>query len=280
MQGIAVLHIPVPSVQETRVETEDIAFDGEPGSPAHVKYLAERRKMQKKRSHDKSKAAARAKLENERLGALTWQPLPLTTLPEVRVGMLFCHRWQCEQFARADAARGGIQTGVSITMNHEKVTVNCRSCTSFSLVFNLQPKTGSWKINKNVPHEEQCFGVPTPVEGAQPPAKKAKNCKSAYSARNIAVAVLADAAQEPQMSSQRIRGMVNSMGIFSRPPGPRFFTVVKANLNVLLNAGRAVDIAALEGYASALRLCGHEVINHIPFVSSIDEQSEHDSTAG
>ena len=84
------------------------------------------RKYQKKRSAANSKARALALLAADRPAASTWLPLSVTAVHDPVVGTMYNSRWLCEQFGRGYAAKLGLQSGVTVKQNHEKIDVGCR----------------------------------------------------------------------------------------------------------------------------------------------------------
>jgi hypothetical protein len=252
------LHIPVNVSPEKNVHEYPI-FEGISGSPEHVEYLSLRRSHQKRSAANRAKRRAKNQILADKHASLSWHPLPFASIPEALLDMEIPCRWTCEQYVRGWAARDGVQLGIVLEMDHEKLSVTCKSCSVFAIVFNLQPKLMVWKLKKYSQHPFGCFGLPTPADGALP-KHKAKSCKSAYTARQVARIVLHDAAADPNISTQRIHLNVNQMKIFSRSPSGRFFGSVKKETVLLLQASRVVNIASMEGYAALLRACGHTVI--------------------
>lgn len=263
MRGMACLIIPV-DVPPEDFDEEYPSFAGVMGSPEHSEYLKLRRADQKRRSSSKSKAKAKARVEADKHASLTWQPIPFVFLPMAELGMSFPSRWMCDQFIRGCAARDGVQRGINIKMNHEKVTATCRSCKEYTIVFNLQPSNFTWKLKQLSNHPPSCFGLSTPADGAS--SEKARPCKSAYTAAQMARLVLGDAASNPNISTQRLRAILTTKAIFSRPPNGRFFGGVKKQTIKMLNANRIVSMAALEGYAALLRSQNHKVICFTPCI--------------
>jgi hypothetical protein len=130
-------------------------------------------------------------------------------------------------------------------------------------VINLQPKSGGWKLNIQADHLDTCLGLPAPADGAAAQRPR-RFCKSAFTAAQVARAVQAEAAADPNITTHQIKALVEAKGIFARLPSGRFFGDVKQALKAEMGARRDVNMAALEGYAELLRLCGHDVTAHCP----------------
>ena len=136
--------VPGPAEIE-RDDFEYPPFEGDSRLPEFHAYVIEKkkawRKYQKKRSAANSKARALALLAADRPAASTWLPLPVTAVHDPVVGTMYNSRWLCEQFGRGYAAKLGLQSGVTVKQNHEKIDVGCRrrGCNG-CLKFHLQPK--------------------------------------------------------------------------------------------------------------------------------------------
>jgi len=173
--------------------------------------------------------------------------------------MTFDWRWQCEQWARGLGAKLGLQEGINITKTHEQLTSRCRAVNCMAMVvFDLQRQgVGCWKLNRADIHKETCFGLPTPADGES--TKKARRCRSAYLPHQVANLVKVDAAENPAISGKDIGKAISEKNIFLRPPDARLFRSVGSELEKNKQASRAVQMAAIEGYAELLRGCGHVV---------------------
>jgi hypothetical protein len=262
----AAVFIPAPPLPPDQEEADEPYpdFAGVEGTPEHSEYLQERKKVhrqrQRRRSNRKAKRAAKEAVQAEAFAAMTWRPLPLVEVVHPVVGLVFSFRWQCEQHARGVAAVLGLQNGVTVVKTHEKLESKCRSpdCRAGES-YSLQPKTGNWRLTKVVDHKPTCFGAPTPADGAAAD-DKVRACKSPYLARQAMAAVLEAAAEDPNLSTQRIRSVIMSKGLLLRAPSSRFFGSVQKCLKVSKGASRAVDMATLEPYVKLLKAVGHTVI--------------------
>ena len=119
---------------------------------------------------------------------------------------------------------------------------------------------GQWIITKLVDHEAGCFGAPTPADGATA-GESASACKSAFTAKQVARAVLNSPLADLDMSLAIIRAA--SSTCFFRAPGMRFMGSVKRAARISMTVDRAVDMAALPGYADALGACGHKATQRL-----------------
>jgi hypothetical protein len=217
------------------------------------------RGKQKRKAKQKAKQKAKAAIHRDKLASLTWRPKSIATVESAVVGTIFNARWECEQNARGLAASLGLQKGLVISMNHEKLTSKCPNSNCNAVVsYCFQPSMGKWKVKQVVDHEATCFGVPTPADGAKV-GDKAAPCKSAYLPRQAATVVAEAANADPSISTRTIGAILRSSGIFLRNPSGRFFHAVGEIIRLGKEASRAVDMAALPGYARLLRECGHTV---------------------
>ena len=264
--GLAALYIPAapiptPVVPHEVPHEEYPAFVGVDLSPEHSAYIKARkafyRNLQKRHSKATSKAVGNNRLEATKLASLLWVPeVLLQSIQPAELGLLFCDRWQVERYVRSWAAQKGVQGGVKIYKTWEVFKTSCRTCSSFHMIFNYQPASGDWILRQLGDHDEGCLGAPTPVDGATV-AESSRACKSAYTAKQVARAVLNSPSADLDITLAAIRSVCS--GIYSRMPSLRFIRSVKREIRKSMAVDRAIEMAAIEGYAAALRECGHKV---------------------
>ena len=249
---------PSPEVAEV-AEASYPDFDGETYSSEHRAYIVAKklflRKDVQRRSKAKGKLLAKSRLSADKLASLSWLPLTSVGSRDPEIGMTFSARWECEQFARSRAARKGVQGGVTISMDYEILRAGCKICASFIMVFNYQPKSGEWALRKFGEHGPGCFGAPTPADGATP-GEATRPCKSAFTAGQVARLVVSSVLADANMSTAAVFSASSSC--FLRAPSPDFFKSVKRAVQRTMATDRQVDMAALTGYADALRALGHK----------------------
>lgn len=167
-------------------------------------------------------------------------------------------RWQCEQLIRAYTAYEGVQNGVNISQSFEKVCMKCRrkECTS-TFVFDWQPRTGLWKLNKFIEHSDGCGGQRVGTD--EDTSFEKKYCTPAYTPLQVSRAVLGEASSDPNITAAKIGCLVRAKQIYKRQPPDSHYRSVRLDILRHMTASRAVDMAALEGYAELLRSCGHTV---------------------
>ena len=261
--NFAVLFIPAAPEEEAEdMDRSYPSYEGEQGTADHHDYLIKRKQVMRQRARSFSSKNAKTKAKNrllsEGLASLLWAPLPIGDIVAPVLGMTFTWRWQCEQWARGLAAKLGLQEGINITKDHEQLISRCRASNCKAVVvFDLQRQgAGCWKLNRAGTHKATCFGLPTP-DGES--TKNARLCRSAYLPHQLANLVKVEAAENPAISGKEIGQAIARKNIFLRPPNPRLFRSVGSELQKNKEASRAVQMAAIEGYAELLRNCGHTV---------------------
>ena len=220
-----------------------------------------RRRIQKKQSKQRAVERAKAALKAERVAAMTWKPRRCVPVNPV-VGMCMDARWKCEQLIRAHSAYLAVQKGVNIHQTIVKVVMKCRVKTcNATLVFDLQPKNGNWKLNKYLQHSNDCFGQQVPVAGSSPTRRRTEEqfCAPAYTAQQVARAVIEETCNEPNINTKTISAIVKAKGIYLRQPPVTHYRAIRRELLRHLCTSRAVNMAALDGYAQLLRDMGHKV---------------------
>ena len=75
----------------------------------------------------------------------------------------------------------------------------------------------------------------------------------------MARAIFDEADIQPGDSSRVIQALFKAKSLYSRQPPPAHYRVIHLELQKMMATSRAVDMAALEGYAALLRGVGHEV---------------------
>ena len=260
--GLAALYVAVPSTPIPDVAAEKFPdFDGVAHSPEHKAHIVESkkfyRKQQKSRARAKMKVVAKNRLAAAKFDSLTWLPLSSEDLTPPEIGQVFEQRWQAEQYARSWTAMKGVQGGIQLKIDQDSMRVSCYTCRLFGIVFNYQAKTGQWALRKFVGHEAGCFGAPTPADGANTEEAPCA-CKSAFTAAQAARVVLSSRLIDlDSVNLPKIRDALSPF--YLRSPSARFFSNVKKAVAISMHADRAVDMAALPGYAAALLACGHKV---------------------
>lgn len=259
--GLAALFVPAAEIPIPDMPDEKYTdFEGVSYSLEHRAHiLASKvfyRKQQKCRSKTKTKVIAMNRIAAAKLASLRWLPLPLQNIPPPEIGMMFEQRWQAEQHTRSWAALKGVHGGVKIAKNHESLSASCNTCSTFCMGYTYQPSSGHWFLKKFAVHEAGCFGAQTPADGATA-VESAKACKSAFTAEQAARAVLNSPHADLDMNLAVVRTACSSF--FSRVPSARFMSSVRKAAQKSMAVDRAIDMAALPGYADALRACGHTV---------------------
>ena len=128
-------------------------------------------------------------------------------------------------------------------------------------VFDLQPKSGNWKLNKYLQHGNCCFGQQVLVPGSSPTRRRgeAKFCAPAYTAQQVARAILKETCNEPNINTMTIAAIAKAKGSYlCQPPYNHYRTIRREFLRHLCTS-RAVNMAALDGYAHLLHDVGHKV---------------------
>lgn len=233
--------------------------DGDDDGPDAKKRQA-KRKQQKQESKKRYLARLRASLQAEKAAAMSWKPrrcIPIS--PEVGISLSF--RWQCEQYIRAHTAYVGAYKGVNVSTQIERVRMTCKDkeCNALML-FNYQPKVGLWKLNKFVDHCNECSGQRVPDAISSP--QKSLFCYPAYTPTQIARCVLGDVSEDPNVTTRMISNLVSAQGIYNRQPSINHFRKVRQEVMHMLSASRAVDMAALQGFAELLNRFGYQVNVH------------------
>ena len=115
-------------------------------------------------------------------------------------------RWKREQLIRAQTADLDVQKGTNIHQTRVKVVMRCRVQTCHAtFVFDLQPCSGFWKLNKHLEHANECFGQVVPAPGASPPNWRRshnKACARAYTARQVARCISEEASNAASINSK------------------------------------------------------------------------------
>ena len=173
----------------------------------------ERRRQQKYQSKKRCLDRARVALQGDSVAARTWKLRPVKSILPV-LGMRLSAHWKCEQLVRAQTADLGVQNGINIHQTLVKVVMRCRVKTCHAtLVFDLQPRSGFWKLNKYFEHANECFGQVVPAPGASPTNRRKnhnKACAPAYTAQQIARCILEEASCEPNINSKTIAALVKA----------------------------------------------------------------------
>ena len=215
---------------------------------------------------------AKNRLRAAKLPSLLWLPLPTQSIQPAETGLVWYDSWQAERYVRAWAASKGVQGGVKIKKDYELLQASCRTCSTFHMRFNYQPSSGHWILRKFADHNDGCLGAPTPVDGATV-AECARACKSAFTAQQVARAVLNSPDANLDINQTTIRNVVSNF--YTRMPSTSFIRSVKKATRNSMAADRAVEMAALEEYAAALRDLGHMVLNHIETLCCLLYSSGH-----
>lgn len=121
------------------------------------------------------------------------------------------------------------------------------------ILFNWQPRSGLWKLNKLTDHSNDC------CSGGYGSQMKRKFCAPAYTPLQVARCILTEASDNPNITARHIRALVQSKEIYRRSPPDSHYRSVRMEIIRHMNASRDVDMASLEGYAELLRRCGHFV---------------------
>lgn len=222
-----------------------------------------KRRLQKRLSKQRALHRAKAALHAEKLASRTWKPRRVMSIRPV-VGMCLNARWKCEQLIRAHTAHLAVQEGVNIHQTVVKVVMKCRvsSCDS-TFVFDWQPKSGSWKLNKYREHINECFGQQVPLAGSSPNTRgrlgpSQQYCAPAYTAQQVARAILEETCNMPNINSKTIASIVKAKGIYHRQPPYTHYRAIRRELMRHLTTSRAVNMAALDGYTKILEDVGHK----------------------
>lgn len=214
-----------------------------------------RRSMQKRASKNRTMERAKAAIRAEAEGSLTWRPRRCVEV-SLQVGIQVNFRWKCEQLIRAYTAYIAVNDGIYISQSLEKVVMKCRrSECGARIVFDWQPRSGLWKLNKFLEHCNECYGHGLPSNSAG----RTNACAAAYTPRQVARAVLEEASSEPNISAAKIAQLVKAKDIYRRQPPMSHFRSVRVEILKHMAASRSVDMAAMDGYADVLRSCGHTV---------------------
>ena len=267
------LYFPKECTPETDyIEVEFREFTGDPADNEavlayHTEHVIHRRSEGRERCNHKMKQTKIASLAAAELGSRTWQP-QAAACPVFIDKEILDTRWMCERKIRATVAYLGVHKGLKIRMTNEKVTAKCnnKGCT-WTMVFDLQPSSLKWKQNKVTEHLDACLGVPVPADvGATTTSQlKVLPCKSAYTPAKVARLVLSDALSDPTITAKTIGDLVKKAKIYTRLPSPRFFVKVKDRVLASMTVQRAVNMAALEGYAQLCRELNHQVSSRLAF---------------
>ena len=174
----------------------------------------------------------------------------------VKVGVQFAARWMCEQFIRANCAYNAIQCGVNVVKSLESIAMRCRNkeC-SATLAFKLQPSSGLCKLKSYTEHNNECLGQSIPSLNCDTSASKL--CSPSYTVRQVARAIISEATETETLNSKTIRALVRAKEIYKREPPVSHYRAIRREIPRILSAGRAVQMAAMEGYMKLLEGCGH-----------------------
>lgn len=239
-----------------RSDGGDGRSDGEDGMEGNSREGVQQDKRRKQISDAGRRAYSRARnaIIAEETEARSWRPKQVQKV-EPSVGIMLSCRWQCEQFCRAYVAYLGVQHGVNVRKNAVKVSMLCKavSCPS-NMVFDWQPSCGRWKLNRFHPHLDSCLGNDTTGGGGG-----GKNCAAAYTAEQVARLLKSEIAQNPNITAKHIAGIVKAKGIYTRQPPPYHYRAVLKVLRSEMAKSRAIQMAAMEGFADLLRDEGHYV---------------------
>lgn len=221
-----------------------------------VEEQASRRREQKRRSKKKAMERARAALSAERRAAASWKPRRCVEIAPT-TGMELSARWKCDHMCRAHTAFIGVQKGVNVHQTAVRFVSTCRdtSCAA-TMQFDRQPRSGNWKLNKMVDHSNECLGQRT---DGQVQTNAAQFCAPAYTANQVARAIISDTDNDPAITTRTVQALVLAKGIYNRQPSPAHYRAVRLELQRRFYANRAVDMAAMAGYRTLLENSGHTV---------------------
>lgn len=165
---------------------------------------------------------------------------------------------------RAHTANLAVEKGVNIHQTLVKVVMKCRQENILaSFVFDWQPRSGHWKLNKYLQRSNGRFGQAVPLPGSSPisrgKVRGTQYCAPAYTARQVARAILEEACDIPNINSWAIAAIVKAKRIYIRHPPYSHYRAIRRELMRHLATSRAVKMAALGGYTQLLRDVGHKV---------------------
>ena len=115
-----------------------------------------RRREQSRRSMRKATDRAKAALKLEEAAAHSWRPRRCVSLDH-ELYMQLNTRWICDQYIRAYKAHHGTENGVNVQQTVKQVVYKCLT-KGFAAIFafDRQPKTGLWKLNRFLEHQNEC----------------------------------------------------------------------------------------------------------------------------
>lgn len=163
----------------------------------------------------------------------------------------FPTRWEYEILCRANTACLGIAAGVNINQTTTVVVMQCRLKMSPDIMkWDWRDSTGVCTLNKYVSHNPSFVGD----HGRGGKNGAAKYCTPAYTEKQVAQMIYENAAENPTLSGKEIATIVYAKGIYTRQPFMRHFRAVKDVLTTHMSRNRAVEMAALKGYAELFRV--------------------------
>lgn len=141
-------------------------------------------------------------------------------------------RWKCEWLVRAHATYLGIQYGININQSAVKLLMTCRlKKFQARIVFNRQPRTGRWKLNKIADHTKDCYGQKfTSSTNTSPGSKISLQCTASYTQHQVARTLVEEMALDPYMPTRRVQELVKAKGIFQRQPSYHHFRAIRVEL--------------------------------------------------
>jgi len=263
----AVLFVPCPQPTK-RNFPEYEAYPQYDGDPSDIRAMSDhaleakssRRKQVQRRAKQVASEKAKEYANLELEAANAWHPPDISDVPQdPAIGTVFGSRWEAEMSMRSYAASIGAQGGILISKSNVKITGSCPfgGC-KFVAVADLQPSNGTFKLNKVRLHNQTCFGLPTPVDGASF-SDKASSCKSAYTSRQAARRFQSHLDADPSLTAKQLGEKISLSRVYLRFPGKEFFRAVHAEMTKVSMLRREIEMAALPGMAAILAAYGHKV---------------------
>lgn len=189
---------------------------------------------------------------------MKWKPCRRVEIIST-IGTCLDFRWQCDQFILACTAYLCIHRGVNISQTVQKVIMKCKRGSCYATtVFGWQPGTGLWKLNRFLEHEVECYGEDMSI-GTSASALSPRRCYSAYTPHQIARAIMVEAAEDPNLRSRAIIALVKAKEIYRRQLPLSHYRSVRKEILRHMDASRAVEMAATDGYISVIKSVSHSV---------------------
>ena len=242
--GLAALFIAATSSPTPEAVYEQYPhFEGVDHSPEHkaniVASKAFYRKQQQRRSNAKAKVVASNRLAAARLDSLRWLPTPFAEVRSAVIGLAFPERWGAEQHARSWAASMDVHGGVKIAMNHESLLASGLSQSSST----MRPGASGRQRRPTAPLPGKARAR---ASRRLQLSRSRAPCSTAHSRTSTC----------PWLQSAPPPRPVSFAGM-------RFMGSVKRAARISMTVDRAVDMAALPGYADALGACGHKATQRL-----------------